>query len=412
MRIGTANSYDSTLDNLTTRQSEMAALQDRVSSGKAVTKASDDPISAALIERSLTRIGQLQAEQRALGVQRNAITTAEATLGEGVDTLQRFRELMVQAGGVSLNASDRNTIAQELSGLRDKLFSLANAKDSNGTYLFSGLENTTQQGVGAPPFSSTGSGASTQYSFNGLPGQNVPTQQSVPYTMDGNAIFMQVDKGNGVYGIALGANSGQISTDAGTYSGATPMTDSYSITFSGTGAGMTYDVVNTTTSTTVLSAQPFSSGKTISFDGLSLSVTGAPKAGDSLTLSPYSGSGPSSAQTNLFALLDNAINGISGAYSSSPTLAQTVQDSLRQIDAGMEKLISAQGQAGEWLNRADSIASSQDVQSLQLESDRAAAQDIDLVRSISEFQNQQIGYEAALKSYAQVQKLSLFNYIG
>jgi flagellar hook-associated protein 3 FlgL len=34
------------------------------------------------------------------------------------------------------------------------------------------------------------------------------------------------------------------------------------------------------------------------------------------------------------------------------------------------------------------------------------------VQAISDFQKQQTGYQAALQSYAQIQKLSLFNYVG
>jgi len=35
-----------------------------------------------------------------------------------------------------------------------------------------------------------------------------------------------------------------------------------------------------------------------------------------------------------------------------------------------------------------------------------------MVTGISDFQKMQTGYQAALQSYAQVQKLSLFNYIS
>ena len=44
--------------------------------------------------------------------------------------------------------------------------------------------------------------------------------------------------------------------------------------------------------------------------------------------------------------------------------------------------------------------------------DKSRAEDIDMVKGIADFQNQQTGYQAALQSYAQVQKLSLFNYLG
>ena len=35
-----------------------------------------------------------------------------------------------------------------------------------------------------------------------------------------------------------------------------------------------------------------------------------------------------------------------------------------------------------------------------------------MVKAISEFQNQQSGYDAALKAYASVQRLSLFDYLN
>jgi flagellar hook-associated protein 3 FlgL len=70
------------------------------------------------------------------------------------------------------------------------------------------------------------------------------------------------------------------------------------------------------------------------------------------------------------------------------------------------------GYAGELLNRADRITGDQEKRSIQLEDDRSRAEDLDMIKGISDFQNQQVGYEAALKSYASVQKLSLFNFIS
>jgi flagellar hook-associated protein 3 FlgL len=35
-----------------------------------------------------------------------------------------------------------------------------------------------------------------------------------------------------------------------------------------------------------------------------------------------------------------------------------------------------------------------------------------MVKAYSEFTQQQTAYQAALQSYAQIQKLSLFNYVG
>lgn len=46
------------------------------------------------------------------------------------------------------------------------------------------------------------------------------------------------------------------------------------------------------------------------------------------------------------------------------------------------------------------------------ETERSTAEDLDMVQAISDFQNRQTGYDAALKAYSLVQRMSLFNYIG
>ena len=114
---------------------------------------------------------------------------------------------------------------------------------------------------------------------------------------------------------------------------------------------------------------------------------------------------------SLFNALDKAITVIDTATTSA--LASTaVSTALKDIDIGMSRVSTVRGQAGELLNRAERISGNQEKRSIQLEGDRSRAEDLDMVKGISDFQNQQTGYQAALQSYAQMQKLSLFNYIG
>ena len=82
------------------------------------------------------------------------------------------------------------------------------------------------------------------------------------------------------------------------------------------------------------------------------------------------------------------------------------------MDATSNALQSARSMAGETLNRIDGVASR--VSDLQLfaETTRSNAEDLDMVQAISEFQNQQTGYQAAMQTYASVQKMSLFQYIN
>jgi flagellar hook-associated protein 3 FlgL len=78
----------------------------------------------------------------------------------------------------------------------------------------------------------------------------------------------------------------------------------------------------------------------------------------------------------------------------------------------MARISAIRGQAGDFLNRADRISSNQGKRSIDLEADRSRVEDLDMIKGISEFQKQQTGYQAALQTYAQVQKLSLFNFIS
>ena len=394
-RLGTANTYENAVQQLTTRQSQLARLQEQLTAGKKVLRPSDDPTGAAQAERAQTRMARVATDQRELEVQRNAVATAESTLGDAVGAVQDFRALAVQAGNTALTAADRASIAQQMTTLRDQILGYANEKDSNGQPLFGGLGST------AAPFVDTGGGVS----YNGIAGQASTSAVAVPSTLDGHATWMNVPTGNGVFGIAQAPGTSTVYTDAGQVTDPAAITgDSYSITFNVNAGVTTYDVVNTTTGLAVQSAQPYVDGHAIAFDGMSLVAKGTPANGAALQLSP-------STQTSLFGVLDSAIAGVRNATSSG-VVAQNISQALVQIDAGLSRLQASRGTAGDLLNRVDDISGRQSDRSIQLEADRSRAEDLDVVKGLSDFQTQQTAYSAALGSYAQIQKQSLFNFIS
>ena len=411
-RLGTANMYDNALRNLGTRQTNLSNLQENLTSGKRVVRASDDPVSAAQAERAINRLARIQTEQRALETQRNAIAQAESALGDAVDLVQNFRELVVNAGSAALTPNDRNTIANQLQGLREQLLEVANRKDTNGVPLLSALGSALAPFLG--PLSS-----SPDYSFEGLPGQTASSGVSIPNTLDGEAAFMFDPQRDGVYtaGVSAIPSSRFLNTTAVTPVDPSLVTgDNYTITFSAVGPGATpgtttatYTLTNTTTGAVspavVVPDYPTDKPVTIaitSIPGLSFDIKGNPATGDTITLQP---------SPSMFSTLDNAIRDIRSAPDSNAA-AQAVGQALGNMDIGLEHLHNMRGYAGELLNRADRITGDQEKRSIQLEGDRSRAEDLDMIQGISDFQNQQVGYEAALKSYAQVQKLSLFNFIS
>ena len=397
MRMGSANLFDNTLVKLSSRQAGLADLQEKLSAGKRVLHASDDPAGAAQAERALTRSTRVQTEQRALGLQRNAVATAESTLGDATSALQTLRDLVVSAGNPTMSPANRSSIAQQITGLRDQLFGYANKQDSNGIPLFGGL------GSSGAPFTDAASGVV----FNGIAGQRASTAVSIPGLMDGQSVWMDVPTGNGVFTVGLnGTNTGSTWTDVGQVINPAALTGhNYTLSFQVAAGVTTYSVTDTTSASTVATAQPYVDGKAIVFDGLSFTAHGVPANGDSVQLAP-------STRTDLFNILDSAINSINNATAPGHLITQATTLALTQIDAGMSRVQSARGQAGDLLNRADTIDNNQRSKTQQLAADRSRAEDMDMVQGISDFQNQQTGYDAALKTYAQVQRLSLFNYLS
>ena len=413
-RVSTANMYDSTLRNLGARQKTLVDLQENLTSGKRVVRASDDPVAAAQAERALTRISRIQTEQRALDVQRNAIAQAESTLGDAVGLVQEIRQLVVAAGGGALKPEDRKTYASQIQSLQDQLNQVINRKDTNGIPLLGAL------GSALEPFTGPLSG-NPNYLFSGLPGQGSSSGTSITTTLDGHSALMFDPRRDGVYqaGVSTIPTDRKLTTSAITPSNLSQITgDSYRIDFTAVGPGATpgtlsatYTITNTSITPTptpvTVTAPDFDpdKGGTISVTGvpgLSFSISGKPAVGDAITLQP---------SPSLMSSLDSAIKGIGGAANNNAA-TQAVGQALASIDAGMERLHNMRGYAGELLNRADRISGDQTNRSIQLEGDRSRAEDLDMVKGISDFQNANVGYEAALKSYAQVQRLSLFNYIN
>lgn len=396
-RLASATTYDNAVRQLTTRQSQLSKLQEQLSASKKVLRPSDDPTGAAQAERAITRMARVSADQRALELQRNAVSTAESTLGSATAAMAEFRTLVVNAGNAALSAADRATIAQRLTTLRGQLLGYANAQDSNGQSLFGGLGST------AAPFVDNGGGVR----FDGIAGQaGAASDTAIPSMLDGHATWMDVPTGNGVFTVGQAAGTRNVYSDAGKVIDPSALTGhGYRIAFSVANGVTTYDVIDTTTQATLKSGQPYTAGQAIEFAGISLTASGVPADGNALTVAP-------SGKTSLFGVLDQAIAGVKDGSNSSGQLAQNVAQSLVQIDAASARLSASRGRAGDLLNQVDSISERQSSRSLQLEADRSRAEDLDTIQALSDFKTQQTAYSAALGSYAEIQKLSLFNFIG
>lgn len=433
-RMGTANTYDTARLNLGSRQTTLSNLQENLTSAKRVVRPSDDPVAAAQAERALVRIQRIQTEQRALEVQRNAMAQAEATLGDAVGLVQEMRQLVIAAGSGSLKQEDRKTYASQIQSLGEQLVDVVNRKDTNGIPLLGAL------GSELTPFLGPLSG-NPDYEFKGQPGQSASTGVTVPLTVDGHSALMLDPRRDGVYNAAISTTNATNPLDGRRFGTDTVQvkdaqllqqpTRTYSVGFTGATLNpdgtynITYDITSPgytspggPVTVNNLKADQLQSipveiadpdGAKISFN-INATPTKAPDG--SLVYSPADGDTVTiSASPSMLSVIDRAVRDI-GSAPNNNAASQAVGQALANIDKGLERLHNMRGYAGELLNRADRITGDQTNRTIQLEGDRSRAEDLDMVKGLSDFQNAQVGYEAALKSYAQVQRLTLFNYIS
>jgi flagellar hook-associated protein 3 FlgL len=411
LRLSTRQSFDSGLDQLQRRQQELTDTQQRLTSGKRVAKASDDPAAAARAERAMAAVSRHEANQRALDAGRNALTLAEGALGNASELLQQVRETLVAAGNGSYSDSERAALADRLQSLRTQLLAAANRGDGAGGFVFGA------QGSAEPPFIDAVGGVV----FRGVTGDAASAvDEALPQTLDASREWLSARTGNGLFETRnvsatpaqAGAwiDAGRV-TEPATFFAATsppavadPTNLDYQITFAA-GAGGTTLTVTKDGAPTTLTNVPYTSGQAIELDGMSFTISGTPTASDSFELRLASNS------QSIFDTLDRAVAELRTPLRSGAAVSQGVQRALVETDSSMSALAGLRSRVGEVLNRVEGIGARIAEQKVTAQTERSNAEDLDMVEAISLFQNRQSGYQAALQAYASVQRMSLFDFL-
>jgi flagellar hook-associated protein 3 FlgL len=412
IRLSTAQAYDSGLERLQQRQRELTDAQERLTSGKRVERASDDPAAAARAERALAAVSRHDASQRALETSRHVMALTETALGDAGELLQQVREALLSAGNGSFSDGERAIVADHLQALREQLMSAANRGDGAGGHLFSA------QGSAEPPFVDAPGGVV----FRGVRGENeAALEENLGLSTDGTREWLALPTGNGLFETrsasatpeAAGAwiDAGRVTDPALFFASTSPpaVADpdnlTYGISFAAVPGGTTYSVVKDG-APTALTGVPYVAGQAIEIDGMAFTVSGTPTPSDAFEV------GLSTNSQSLFTTIDRAIADLRTSGRSNAAISQTVQRSVTEIDMSMGGLQGLRARVGESLNRADAVEGRIREQKVTAQSERSQAEDLDMVEAISLFQNRQSGYQAALQAYASVQKLSLFQYLN
>jgi len=316
--------------------------------------------------------------------------------------LQNVHQTVVSAGNASYSDADRKARATELRSQLDSLVTLANSTDDKGQFLFSGYQASTK------PFVQTG--LNIQYA--GDQGQRltqVSSSRQLAISDAGAEVFERIKSGNGVFQTAADPlNTGTGIIDIGSVIDPVSLTgDEYEINFTVTNGVTTFDVVNTTTGTSVSAGNSYTNNHAISFDGVQLNIKGNPVDGDKFTVSP-------SNNQSIFETVSKAITALETPSSGQPgntRLTNVLGASLQDVENDLEHVLSKQTAIGARLQEIDTLDSVGSDQDIQFQQSLAELQGVDFAKAISDLQRQQLYLQAAQQSYVKISGLTLFNFI-
>ncbi|QMU60393.1 MAG: flagellar hook-associated protein 3 [Gammaproteobacteria bacterium] len=398
-RITTAYLFQKTAVDIAKQQFEISEVQNQIGTGKRINKPSDGPAETARIIDLNQAIGSIDQFQRNGIFANQRLGLEDATLSSVNNSLQRVRELALQANSGSQTGETRAIIRAEVEQRLEELLDYANARDGNGNYLFSGSKSRTE------PFTQTAAGVA----YNGDQNQltlKISNNRTIVSSESGYDIFVNIKNGNGDFVTSLDvANSGNgVITVGSVIDNAAFQANDFSITFT---SPTTFDVVNNTTATTILAGQNYVSGQAISFNGAEVSIAGEPQAGDEFQVN-------ASRRQNVFATLQNFINALQTG-STDPAdqaqLTQALDRTISDVDNALANVLNTRTFIGTRQNSIDNANIENDGAKFELQTTRSQIEDLDYAQAITQLQLQQTTLQAIQGAFAQVRGQSLFNFL-
>ena len=380
------------------QQADIAAIQEQIASGKQINRPSDNPAQAANLINMAETQSRLEQYQRNSITAESKLTLEEASITGTINTLNRIRELVLSSNNGALDDSGREAINSEVVLKLDELYDLANSKDTNGDYLFSGSNTQSKPFTKSVPVTYSGSD-------DALTG-NIGLGREISIADSGADVFMRIRAGNEDFSVSASpANTGTglISTgnvsDISLYDG-TP----YRLEFTSTDQ---FDIVNADTGAPVQTGLSYSSQSSIEFGGINTNVVGQPAAGDTFEIRP-------SQYQDVFSTVSNYIDALNGSQATAADRAQyqqSLNETLINIDNALDHLNTSRSKVGNRLNSIDSSREENESITLQLEISRSNLEDVDIADVVTKLQTRTTSLEILQQSFSVVANISLFNYM-
>jgi flagellar hook-associated protein 3 FlgL len=378
-------------------ESNISATQNQITSGLSFTTASQNPVAAGLVTNYDQALAQSEQYDTNSNSAQSSLNTEGTALTQVQSALQSLRDLALEANNATETDQDRSAIAAQATQIQSSLLALANTQDGSGNYIFGGYATQAQ------PFTLSATGAT----YDGDQGQRqvqIAAGQTVVVGDNGNLVFNQIKTGNGTFDAAPAAgNTGSGVVGATTVADPTAYTGgTYSIDFT---TPTTYQVLDAANN--VVTSGAYTTGQTIPFSGLQVTLSGAPAAGDSFSVTP-------SVNQSVFTTVQNLVTALQQSTSTPSGQSQlnnSINSAINNIDQALTQSQNIQSSVGARLNSIttqQSVAASQQV---QLKQSISTLQSLDYPTAITSLDSQQTTLSAAMQAFTLTQGLSLFKFL-
>jgi flagellin len=135
--------------NLSMSQSSLATSMQRLSSGLRINNAKDDAAGLAIATRMDAQVRGMNVAIRNANDGISLAQTADGALAQVSDSLQRMRELAVQARNSTNSDSDKDSLNKEFSQLQDEITRVVGGTTFNGKAILGADATTLTFQIGA-----------------------------------------------------------------------------------------------------------------------------------------------------------------------------------------------------------------------------------------------------------------------
>jgi flagellar hook-associated protein 3 FlgL len=408
--ISTSWMYQQMVNTMNSQEDALSTSENQVSTGESIDVPSDNPTGAAQIVGLNHILAENTQYTTNISSANTRLSTESTTLSSMSNLLNSVNDVAISAMNGAMSSSDLSNMATELTQYRNQLLQLANTTDSNGQALFAGTSTTTT------PFVMSSSGQVTYTGNNQQMFVAVGSGLQVANGDPGSSLLMNLPAGNGSFVASAGSsNTGTLVvgansvTDTAEFQAATasgPLNDT--ITF---GANGTYAVTDAAGNpVTDSSGNPitgtYTDGGTISFDGMSVTMSGTPASGDTVNVQ----SDTASNTQDVFTTINNMITALQSGESST-ALDNTLNGQLQALGQAISSVSTTTVAVGSRIDTLQQQQGSYSDLSVTYKTALSNVQDVDMASAISNLSLQSTALQASQEAFAKVQGTSLFNYL-